>query len=220
MEKSDFCKNVFINCPFDNEYLPLLRPIIFTVLYFDFVPRITLEKSDSGKPRLEKLLELIKESKYSIHDLSRLQASKSKEFYRLNMPFELGLDYGCRSFSNMAIEKEFLILETKPYDYMKAISDINGLDIKNHNDEPEKIVECVREWFVETVGLRKVNGSLKIWYEFADFSTKLFDTKFTQYYSEHGENRAEKMAIIECEKMPIPEYIDEIREFLPSRKRK
>jgi len=29
----DFDKNVFINCPFDQEYLSLLRPLLFTILY-------------------------------------------------------------------------------------------------------------------------------------------------------------------------------------------
>ncbi|MEM8566491.1 MAG: hypothetical protein AAGF85_08510 [Bacteroidota bacterium] len=214
MSHKNFEKNIFINCPFDKDYLPLLRPLIFTVVYFDFNPRITLEKSDSGKPRLEKLLDLIKESKYSIHDLSRLQSSKSKEFYRLNMPFELGLDYGSRNYSDALSDKEFLILETAPYDYMKAISDINGLDIKNHNDEPEEIVECIWAWFIETVGLSKVGSPLKIWYDFTDFNTQLFEDKFADYYSEYGEHKAEKMAKVEVEKMPIPEYIREIKDYL------
>ena len=213
MGHENFETNIFVNCPFDKDYLPLLKPLIFTVVYFGYTPRMALEKSDSGKPRLEKLLELIQESKYSIHDLSRLQAKKSKEFYRLNMPFELGLDYGSRKFQDRLKDKEFLILETKPYDYMKAISDINGLDIKNHNDNPEKIIECVWAWFIETVGLRKLGSPLKIWYDFTDFNTKLFKDKFIHYYGDYDEHIAEKMAKIEIEKMPIPEYIDEIKEF-------
>jgi hypothetical protein len=31
-----FESNVFINCPFDDDYKALLRPFIFTVLYFAF----------------------------------------------------------------------------------------------------------------------------------------------------------------------------------------
>lgn len=214
MSQNTFEKNVFINCPFDKDYLPLLKPLIFTVVYFGFNPRIALEKSDSGTLRLRNLLELIRQSKYSIHDLSRLQSKKSKEYYRLNMPFELGLDYGSRNFNDELADKGFLILETKPYDYMKAISDINGVDIKNHNDEPEEIVECLWAWFIETVGLRKLGSPLKIWYEFTDFNTQLFDDRFVEYYPTYGENKAEKMARVEVEKMPIPEYIDEINEFL------
>lgn len=130
------------------------------------------------------------------------------------MPFELGLDYGSRNYNDELANKEFLILETKPYDYMKAISDINGLDIKNHNDEPEEIIRCVLDWFIETVGLRKIGTPLKIWYDFTDFNTKLFENKFAEYYKQYGEHKSEKMAKEESEKMPIPAYIDEIKEFM------
>jgi len=95
---NDYEKNVFINCPFDDEYLSLLRPILFTIIYLGFIPRISLESFDSGKPRFNKICELIEQSKYSIHDLSRIKARKKGEYFRLNMPFELGLDIGCRIF--------------------------------------------------------------------------------------------------------------------------
>jgi hypothetical protein len=74
-----FEKSVFINCPFDSEYRPLLNALIFTLIKFGFIPRIALESSDSGVLRITKILELIKESKYSIHDLSRLQAKRENE---------------------------------------------------------------------------------------------------------------------------------------------
>lgn len=93
---ADFSRNVFVNCPFDSKYVALLRPLLFTLVYLGYVPRIASESLDSGKPRIEKIVELITESKFSIHDLSRLQSLKEGEFYRLNMPFELGIDFGCR----------------------------------------------------------------------------------------------------------------------------
>ena len=37
-----FDQNVFVNCPFDEEYLPLLRPLLFTIVYLGFRPRIAL----------------------------------------------------------------------------------------------------------------------------------------------------------------------------------
>lgn len=69
-------KNVFINCPFDDEYLPLLRPLIFTLLTIGYTPRIAKERLDSGEPRFRKICELISESQYGIHDLSRVQAKR------------------------------------------------------------------------------------------------------------------------------------------------
>src|SRR5262249_9498177 len=88
-----FNRNVFINCPFDDGYRILLRPLLFTVYRLGFQPRIALESRDSGRPRIDKLVELIRESQYAIHDLSRIQATNVGDFFRLNMPFELGVDF-------------------------------------------------------------------------------------------------------------------------------
>jgi len=154
-----FESNVFINCPFDVEYYALLRPLLFTVIYLGFNPRIASERSDSAENRIDKICDLIFESKYSIHDLSRLRAKRVKEFYRMNMPFELGIDYGSRRFGSPPMnEKRCLILEKKRFRFMKALSDLSGVDIKSHSNEPDEIVRAVRNWFVETVGLRTVSS--------------------------------------------------------------
>mgnify|MGYP001209380134 CR=1 FL=1 len=201
----DFEKNIFINCPFDTEYYHLLRPLIYTILYLGFNPRIALESSDSSVLRLDKICGLIEDSKYSIHDLSRLKSSKKNEFYRLNMPFELGIDYSSRRFKEELANKKFLILEKDSFNYMKAISDINGIDIKSHKSKPEEIIKCVRNWFVETVGLKNVNSPTQIWYDFNDFYARLYEIKTNQNFTKD-----------EIDFMPIPEYMDEVRKDLKS----
>ena len=45
--------SVFINCPFDEEYKSLLRPMLFTLVYARLVPRLASEKSDSLEQRIE-----------------------------------------------------------------------------------------------------------------------------------------------------------------------
>lgn len=45
--------SVFVNCPFDKDYIPLLRPLLFTILYLGLTPRIALERNDSGESRLD-----------------------------------------------------------------------------------------------------------------------------------------------------------------------
>jgi hypothetical protein len=122
-----FERNVFVNCPFDKRFQPLLRPLLFTIIYLGLQPRIALERTDSGESRLDKILELIRESKYSIHDLSRSEANAAGELYRLNMPFELGLDHGCRTFGQAKFrDKRALVLEAEPHRYKAAISDLSG----------------------------------------------------------------------------------------------
>lgn len=144
MMKSD---NVFINCPFDNNYFPLLKPLLFTLIYIELNPKIS-ETSDSGEVRLLKIKELMSVSKYSIHDLSRMEPLKENDYPRFNMPFECGIDFGLRLSNEESFGfKKFLILEKEPYRYQKVISDISGNDIKAHGDEPEQIVKVVRDWF-------------------------------------------------------------------------
>jgi hypothetical protein len=142
-----FERNVFINCPFDEEYRPLLHPLLFSVYALGFQPRIALEGLDSGKPRIERIVELIKASKYAIHDISRLRATSAGEYFRLNMPFELGVDVGCRLFGvGRWGTKKCLILEAEKYRYQAAISDISGSDIAAHENTPENVVAHVRHW--------------------------------------------------------------------------
>jgi hypothetical protein len=125
-QQQEFEKNVFINCPFDSKYYSLLRPLLFTIAYLGFDARIAIESSDSAQTRIEKICELVRTSKYSVHDLSRLKATEKGEFYRLNMGFELGVDYGSRRYGAKRLRnKRFLILEEGPYDYRRALSDIS-----------------------------------------------------------------------------------------------
>lgn len=202
--KKEFEKNVFINCPFDSAYYPLLRPLLFTIVYLGFNPKIALERSDSGEQRLDKICELIKESKYSIHDLSRLKSGKRDEFYRLNMPFELGMDYGSRRFGSTRLKgKKYLILEKSALDYRKALSDISGVDIKNHDNRPVMLVQAVRNWFVDTVELSNVAAPRVIWYKFTDFASDFYTRRQNEGFSDEDLNM-----------MPVREYINFIKNWL------
>jgi hypothetical protein len=49
-----FDDNVFINCPYDVEYLPLLHPLVFTVLYAGLNPGLASEQLNSGETRISK----------------------------------------------------------------------------------------------------------------------------------------------------------------------
>lgn len=203
-KRSGFDTNVFINCPFDDEYYPLLRPLLFTILFLGFHPRIALERSDSIENRIDKITDLIRISKYSIHDLSRLRAKKTGDFSRLNMPFELGIEYGSRIFGTSKMKhKRCLILEKAQYEFMKALSDLSGVDIKSHANKPEEVIRSVRNWFVETVGLRRVPSPTIIWYKFTDFTSDFYDARKAEGYSDDDLNM-----------MPVPEYIDFIKDWV------
>ena len=106
-----FDRQVFINCPFDDDYYSLLRPLLFTVIYLGYIPRIASERLDSGENRIDKIGTFMRESRYSIHDLSRMKSTTKGQLQRMNMPFELGIDYGLRISGNPEFaNKQFLIL--------------------------------------------------------------------------------------------------------------
>ncbi|SEM04017.1 hypothetical protein SAMN05518845_11541 [Variovorax sp. YR750] len=178
-----FERSVFVNCPFDEAFFPLLRPLLFTIIFLGLKPRIALEASDSGEARLEKILALIRASKFGIHDLSRCEASKAGELYRLNMPFELGLDFGCRTYGRGQLrEKKSLVLEAESYRYKAALSDLSGADIEVHKNEPYKVVTAVRNW-LRNVAVANAAGATKIWGAFNDFMAKNYDDLIDEGFS-------------------------------------
>jgi len=200
-----FSKNVFINCPFDSQYnSTLLKPILFTIAYLGFTPQIALQTADSGEQRINKILSLILKSRYSLHDLSRIRSRRRGEFFRLNIPFELGIDYGCRrAAAGYLRKKRFLVLGAKPYDYKRALSDLGGIDVKPHANDPEKAVIALRNWFVDTVNLRNVPSGSSIWEEFTDFHSDFHDQRKKDGFSRQDLNL-----------MPVREYIAAIRHWL------
>lgn len=200
----EYNHNVFINCPFDVDYQGLLHPLLFTICYLRFTPRIALERSDSGELRLAKIVRLIRESRYSIHDLSRLQAGRKGEFYRMNMPFELGIEYGSRLFGAAPLDqKRSLILERRPLEYLQALSDLAGIDIKDHDGDPIRLVRAVRNWFVETVGVKSAASGSTIWY------------LFTEFINDFNRRRAaEGFADEDLRSMPVAEFVGFVRDWL------
>ena len=92
----NYDKNVFINCPFDEDYKPIFNAILFTVHRCGFVLRCSKEFGESSTIRIQNIIGLIEESKYSIHDLSR--ASTMGDLPRFNMPLELGVCIGAIAF--------------------------------------------------------------------------------------------------------------------------
>ena len=180
----DFARSVFINCPFDEEFEPILQAVLFCTIYLGFTPRIATESGDSGAVRLEKIKTLIAESKYSIHDLSRIQARRRGEHFRLNMPFELGLDYGCRQFSGGEHRaKRILILEEKPYRYQAAISDLAGCDIQAHAGQFGTAVRKVRNWLVSEADIR-ADGATRILAAYEDFQMWYYEQQLAAGFSE------------------------------------
>lgn len=140
-------RDVFINCPFDRAYRPLLRAITFAIHDCGYRARSALELDDAGEVRFNKIVRIIRECSYGIHDISRVQLDKSTRLPRFNMPLELGLFLGAREFgSGVQRRKRSLVLDEQPFRYQKLCSDIAGQDIHAHRRNADTAIEIIRNW--------------------------------------------------------------------------
>jgi hypothetical protein len=172
-DPTGFGNSVFLNCPYDEEYKPSLLALTFTVLECGLEPRIASDEDDSGVVRVDKIRDLIRSCRFSIHDISRMDPLRSGDLPRFNMPFELGLDLGCRFYGDGHLaSKRCLILERERDRYRRALSDIAGNDIRAHDGQPEKLVSEVRKWIFMTNRRTLPSGS-RIWQRFNEFTSNL-----------------------------------------------
>jgi hypothetical protein len=203
LNREKFENNVFINCPFDDEYNELLKPLLFSIIKLGFHPRVATERLDSGEVRLDKIIELILECKYSIHDLSRCKSAKENEYARFNMPFELAIDYASKTFKKdrNCKDKIFLILEEEKYSVQKTLSDLSFSDTECHNGDPEKLVYKVRNWFSKN-GNTNIESPSSVWDDYNYFYVDLYKKKSKEGFS--------KKAI---ESLPVLEFLEEIHRW-------
>src|ERR1700694_3455738 len=158
MRHAEYDRNVFINCPFDDEYTPIFEAIVFAVSDVGFRPKCARERLDSSKVRLQKIFELIAASRYSIHDLSRTSLDDANTLPRFNMPLELGIDLGCKEFNADSQDKSLLIFDSEQHRLQKFVSDISGQDIHQHANSPRVAVTQVRNWLRTESGRSDLPG--------------------------------------------------------------
>jgi hypothetical protein len=139
--------NVFVNCPFDDEYRPIFEAIVFAVHDCGFTARCALELDDSSQVRVEKICRIIAECRLGIHDISRTELDRDSNLPRFNMPLELGLFLGAKAFGNTSQRRKVaLILDREPYRFQRFISDIASQDPRSHRNEVRTVVTIVRDW--------------------------------------------------------------------------
>lgn len=143
----NYSKQVFINCPFDLEYLDLYRACIFTIIDAGFKPRCSREINNGNHFRLDNIVKLIRECRYGIHDISRVTLDETHNLPRFNMPFEYGVFYGSQRFGDSEDNKKCsLVLEKEAYSYQKFLSDIAGIDVVAHNNNKDTLITSIRDW--------------------------------------------------------------------------
>jgi hypothetical protein len=138
--------SVFLNCPFDDAYRPLLQAALFAIQDCGFLARTALEDVGSGETRLDKIVRIIGESRFSIHDISRVEVDAANPLPRFNMPFECGLSFGAARFGHpvRARRRDLLILAAEAFQDQRTLSDLAGQDAKYHQSRPADLIKAIR----------------------------------------------------------------------------
>lgn len=122
--------SVFLNIPYDRGFNRLYLAYIAGLICLGLNPRATLE-IPGGRNRLEKIIELIRDCRYSIHDLSRVQLDRiSPRTPRFNMPFELGLAVASSRLNSNP--HNGFVFESVHRRAAKSLSDLSGTDANIH----------------------------------------------------------------------------------------
>jgi hypothetical protein len=169
----EYQRNVFINCPFDDAYTPIFEAIVFTIQASGLRAMCARSRLNSGEVRLHKIIEIIGDCRYSVHDLSRTELDQSSSLPRFNMPLELGIDLGCRAFGSGHDQKSFLIFDRDPFRFQTYISDIAGQDIVNHEDDPNRAIGRVRDWLRTETERADIPGAKAMQSRYANFRSAL-----------------------------------------------
>ncbi len=139
--------SVFINCPLDDDYLPVMDAIIFSTVCSGFFPRSALESGAVAVPRMERIARCVMSSRYSIHDLSRCVGEGDHNYARFNMPLELGMAVGRKiSARTPDDDHDWMLLVPKGHSYQRFISDLAGYDAKQYEMTPESVIPAVMSW--------------------------------------------------------------------------
>lgn len=162
-------KDVFINCPFDADYQPVFRAIVFAIRACGMNPRCALEIDDGAEVRVEKIIRIMRGCPLSVHDISRTALDRSSKLPRFNMPFELGLFIGLARGAGK--RHPSLILDTERYCYQQFISDIAGQDIRAHTGDPLRAITHIRDWLNTLFPSERLMGGQafgKLYQQFTD----------------------------------------------------
>jgi hypothetical protein len=146
--------------------------IVFAVMMLGFKVRCALERETATEERLSKILQMIDECPFAIHDLSFMQVDKTIRLPRYNMTLELGLFLGME-FRQRNRTRSCLILDKHRFRYLRSISDLRGRDIKAHNGRVAQAVTAVRDWLATENPQRECPGAHFVTSQYARFRKQL-----------------------------------------------
>lgn len=209
-KRSNTALDVFINCPFDAEYKPIFNAMVYTVVRSGYRARCALETDDAGENRLSKIIKIIGECPYGIHDISRTEVSGTPPLPRFNMPLELGLWLGAHHLGREdQAGKQCIVFDTEKYRFQKFISDIGGQDIHAHGGDVVMVISELVAWLRQLPGGNPVGGGKAILREYLAFEALL------PTLSGQKDMTPDELVFADYNLMAA-EYVAHVREVLPA----
>lgn len=172
MRRRVLSREVFLNFPYDDSYLPLLQAMVFAVMDCGFWPCCALEYQGANLGRLRKIIRMIQRCPRSIHDLTPAMTKSGAT--RQNMALELGMSLACAvNGKDEDMDRPILIMAKVRTGLDEVLSDIRGLDVEEHRGAQAKLIRVVREWFAHTSPGMPIPAAAEIVARFTDFSSEL-----------------------------------------------
>lgn len=176
--------------------------MLFCIVRAGLIPRLASERLEGGQSRLEKILELIESCRYSVHDLSRAKSAAAGETFRMNMPFELGLDMGRRRAPDPETnDKRFIIFEKEPYELKRCLSDLAGVDVEYHRNNFQLVIRKLRDFIRVEAGVN-LPGPSALEGEYYTFLGWMTEKKIAEGHTE-----------AEAKNLPTQERLDEMKKW-------
>jgi hypothetical protein len=150
---------VFLNVPYDLRFKHLYIAYIVGLTELGLRPTATLA-IPGGEARLDRIFELIQTCRYSVHDLSRVEMSRTPPATpRFNMPFELGMVV---AWTKLHPERHtYIACESVNRRVQKSLSDMAGTDFNIHNGTPRGVMRELCNAFVRQREKPTVPGMMK-----------------------------------------------------------
>ena len=196
---------VFINCPYDKQYHSFFKIIVYFCFYFGCEPLFASEILGASS-RMDKIIDMIKQCDYGIHDISNVRKSKKTKLPRFNMPFELGLDMMCKYPNNIS---NILVLDGKNRNFEKCLSDLKGSDISAHCNRDTQLAILLRNFFISKFHLTNQKSPKEILYSYKLY----FTTWLLEEMNQKGFCKKDTIEMFEYKEL-VRKYFNESNSFV------
>lgn len=128
-------QSVFLNVPFGRSYERFFVALVASLVSVGRKPRCALEVSAPGRNRLDRIFDLLRSCRVSVHDLSSVGLP-----VRFNMAFEIGL--AC-ALARLHGPHDFILLERQANRLDRTLSDMKGWDPMVYGGSVRALENCV-----------------------------------------------------------------------------